>query len=397
MVLRSKALKLSLAEMNGLLATLLLGVICSLIFIDSMRGALLATTIFFTSIVGALAYLNWRNNSGLRYGLAICLIAIVYAVVAALFNDVYLAGFFTKFILLIVSIVVLSSIGVSPRAGARMGVIALIFLGLLFFQSFNYYLNYFEVSSVASLNPNSLAIAVLMAFVIIDRCPIISNRLHRLLLVAVSGISIFQYGSRSVLLGLAVYLLVSFIVRQGHYRTRKIIFLIAVAFALIFPFIYVNNSNNHEYNPKLDETAGLLDKEAYSGRQDVWEGSIEHWGEHGALVGSANTEFVNSLPARSLHNMYIDTVYHLGVPLLLILFVVMYTLMVRKKDFSVKSYAVIITILVYGNFESTLVSGTYVGMLMMMAFINFDAASGRLSTGLGRRRNDSHRKMENKL
>jgi hypothetical protein len=252
-------------------------------------------------------------------------------------------------------------------------IIMLILLAIFTVRSFGYYGAFFQTNPLSTgyniNNPNSMGLVVLFAYILVDRGIIAKNNVSRLLVTILAFVAMYNYGARAAALCLIVYLLLAHYYKHHSRPSRKTLYKILVICALIFPAIYV-----HTYNKSSSKAqeAVILGKNIYSGRQDIWSTVLTGQDSSKLMIGSTDTKSLKSFPSGSIHNMYIDIIFRLGLLYLLIFLATIYYFVIKNSALSNKMFSSIIALLIYGVFESAFTGGTYNGMLMLLAFMNMD-------------------------
>ncbi len=362
-----------LVNVNSLLVLSLTFIVIVSLILDSHRKFLIPVTYLIYAIIIILAGLNYANSSYLRKAIKYVGIILVFSLIAIFINYYFFDKYLIRIIMILIAMATLSSIKLAPRIMNLITILALFLMTYFTYRSFGYInsysqLNIFSIND-GLINPNSMALIVLFSYMIADRGKIMSKPIFRFAITIMATVGILNYKSRSSLLCLILYFILLFILRKKRIFNKELIFNIIIFFALLFPILYVGN---YRSSTPLFTSNQILGKNIYSGRQNIWSQVFQNENINKLIISFPDINFINSFPADSLHNMYIDFVYNLGLPLLLIFFFATYVCVIKNRKISNKVMGAILIIFVFGFFETSFEGGTYFGMLMMLVFIGSD-------------------------
>ena len=322
------------------------------------------------AIVLSLMARNFRTDKNIRIGILLTSFLSVYALIAALINPLFLGIYTVRLLFIFIVITVFLNLRLSKKILNFMSAIMIPIICYYTIKSWSFVEVFKNSNELASnymnSNPNSMGLIILFAFMIADRGKLLRNRLMWILISAISGIGLINYGSRNALVCFFAYILISKLFSRLSFNKIKTIYLVILAAALLFPVLYVGY-----YNQIYDSRDSIivLDKDIYSGRQDIWIGALDSDSALNLIVGNSNLELLNYLPSKSLHNMYIDIGFRLGYVFLILFMAFLFYLITRDRNAPHRLHASIVVLLIYGYFETTLFSGSYAAMLMLLIFI----------------------------
>lgn len=362
---------------NNSIFILLLVLTAVLSLVDGSNFAYIEITraIFYgTTLVFLLLNLNNRNVFFVS-------LSIATFVLVELFVSIFLGesafGQILKFSALFAAFLTYPYINISLRTQSLALLIACGALGYLLISSFGYYGLFFwgSLSSwMPNINPNSLAAMAFVLFVLISRFKL-TNRHIRVVACVAAFIAIFNYESRTILAAMVIYIVLSAVPKLDRLIIKKAIISLSLVFALVLPFAYVAYS---QVSVEGYEVSSNEEKKFFSGRQDVWSEVFRSVGPETILTGMGDTGILQRLDVKGLHNAFIATYYHLGFVALVFFCLIFYKTAVKSSDR--KIFAYMITLILISSFESTLVDGDYIGILMCLPILDF--AGRKLKEGV---------------
>ena len=360
---------------NGLLLIISSFIIFLSLLADSTILHLVSIPVIIYAVIFIMIAINLRLSLNLRKWLGLIVILLVFSFIISLFNNAYLGQFLMRLSMILLGIITYSNVQIPKKAMNIISLIMMILTSYFFIKSFGYNNAFYQTNELSSnynaINPNSMGLVVLFSFMIADRGAFMKSHIVRFAIIIASFVALFNFGSRNALLCLALYIASVYILKNIKTRGRKIILAISLLVALLFPIIYVST---YDSSLSRGDSVEILGKDIYSGRQDIWTEAMTTKNIGSIFVGNSNLTLIESLPSKSLHNMYIDIGYQLGIPYLLFFMFIIYIIATRNPDMSRKVFASILILLIYGYFETTFEAGGYTSLLMLLVFMNVDSS-----------------------
>jgi|GEM_PF-5820452 len=339
------------------------------LFSRSTTGLIIYIPIFFYLIVAILAGLNFFKSFSLRKGFLILSPIVIYTIFLAIFQVQFLSQFSLRIISILFTIAFFINIRISRKA---INYIGFIFLSVFLYYALssigynaqfagNNFIGNFEFQN----NPNTMALVVLFSYIVIDRTSLVTNKYIYYGFTLLAVYSINNYDSRNALVCLILYLILKKVLQYTTITTKKILIVAIFMLSIVLPIYYVSYYNS---NPKI-QNSEVLGKDVYSGRQNIWIDASKYQNTKTILFGNSNQEFLKTLPSNSLHSIYIDLIYRLGLIFFILYMFILYRLIFMVNHLPNIVFGSIVVLITYGLFESSFQSGGYASLLMLFVFI----------------------------
>lgn len=360
---------------NTLTVLFLITGLISIFLIDPLRSNLALITLLVNATLIIIGIVNVIARPTLFRSFFPVIVLLIIVLIGGFFvHNLQLVYVFRMTIFLSL-VILLARIELSSKFNKTLRLVSAIIICYLFVQSFGYKEFFAETNSATNpaINPNTMSLAVLVMYVLFDRFRSLhKTQLLSFTVLVISIWAILNFEARTALLCLIVYLLLSY-TALSRLRSfgKKTIYIIVCLIAFLFPLIYIAAYDNFS-------EVSILNKSLYSGRQDVWQDAQQEIMMSGIVTGSASQQLIADSPSGGLHNVYVDMVYRIGLPLSMLFLFLLYIAAIRSRIYDAKAYAAVICILFYGFTEAVLFGGTYIGMLIPFMLVNTSQVNKKL-------------------
>jgi hypothetical protein len=304
-------------------------------------------------------------------------ILTVFALIVTMIYAPYFSMIYARILVLLLGIFTFSRLQIGDKARTYIAILMCALMLALTTSAHNYSQAYFELSLLARSNlnnPNGQALALVIAYIFISNSNLFKRVVPKLVLALVTYYGVLSYGSRSGLICLSIFILLNEVQCKFSTNIKKALVVFVVVVGLVFPYLYTYTYNIGDTNARA---AVILNKSVYSGRQDVWNTLITDQSKNNLFLGTYSLTKISQLPAMSTFNTYLDISYRLGF-VFLIFYVASILLLNEREMQNLPGY---IALLLYGAFESTMLSGSYIGIFMLfMLFTPIVIVSKRKGT-----------------
>lgn len=205
----------------------------------------------------------------------------------------------------------------------------------------------------ALINPNGVAQNLFLSFCIIYsylKCNTKKiSKIILIILLAVSTYGIYLCNSRTILLSMIIYFLISYIpfLNKFLYKNIKVILTLLIIIGLVIPFLYVTM-----YEQNYNFVIPFSNKSLYTGREVLWGYMIKalNYNKIGYLLGLGTNYSTLMGIIDNYHSWYLGTLYTFGIFIYIIYFKYLINIISKTKKIEI-TYA-LVSIFIIGFFET---------------------------------------------